>query len=85
MSSIHKNDLAFGVELGVAKGNVPSYSSDYAQVDEAQYPDRRHFRSYVDGIYMGYKWQCVEYARRWLYLTKGQIFNDITNIVVTFS
>jgi glutathionylspermidine amidase/synthetase len=26
---------------------------------------------------MGYKWQCVEFARRWLYLNKGYIFDDV--------
>jgi glutathionylspermidine amidase/synthetase len=26
---------------------------------------------------MGYKWQCVEFARRWLYINKGYIFNDV--------
>ena len=76
-STKSKKDQAFGVELGIASANVSSYSSDYDQVDENEYPERRHFRSYVDGIYMGYKWQCVEFARRWLYKNNGQIFNDI--------
>jgi len=26
---------------------------------------------------MGYKWQCVEFARRWLYLNRGYIFDDV--------
>nr|WP_254700783.1 glutathionylspermidine synthase family protein [Paraglaciecola mesophila] len=56
---------------------VVSYSSDYDSVDENHYPNRKAFRSYYDGIYMGYKWQCVEFARRWLYINKGQIFNDV--------
>jgi glutathionylspermidine amidase/synthetase len=29
------------------------------------------------GVYMGIKWQCVEYARRWLFIRKGCIFDSI--------
>ncbi|WP_158969207.1 glutathionylspermidine synthase family protein [Paraglaciecola sp. L3A3] len=70
-------DLPFGEALGIAPGGVISYSSDYDTADDAIYPSRSHFRSYIDGIYMGYKWQCVEFARRWLYINKGYIFNDV--------
>ncbi|NCP65151.1 MAG: bifunctional glutathionylspermidine amidase/synthase [Paraglaciecola sp.] len=68
----------FGTLLGIAPGGVPSYSSDYDSADERQYPNRAAYRSYYDGIYMGYKWQCVEFARRWLYINKGYIFNDVS-------
>ena len=71
-------DLPFGTELGRSQGSVVSYSSDYDSADEVQYPNRSAYRSYVDGIYMGYKWQCVEFARRWLYINKGYIFNDVS-------
>ncbi|KPI83584.1 putative trypanothione synthetase [Leptomonas seymouri] len=27
-------------------------------------------KSYVDGVFMGYRWQCVEFARRWLWTTQ---------------
>ncbi len=67
----------FGGILGYAPGNVPAYSSDYATAVADEYPNRRAYRSYYDGIYMGYKWQCVEFARRWLYINRGYIFNDI--------
>lgn len=77
MNSAEKVDLPFGEELGVAPGNVVSYSSDYKTADDTIYPARSHFRSYLNGIYMGYKWQCVEFARRWLYVNKGYIFNDV--------
>ena len=46
-------------------------------LDPRELPDRHSYRSYVDGIYMGYKWQCVEFARRWMYLNKGYIFDDV--------
>ena len=74
---ITTRDLKFGEPLGVAPGGVISYSSDYETADAEAYPSRSHYRSYVDGIYMGYKWQCVEFARRWLYINKGYIFNDV--------
>jgi glutathionylspermidine amidase/synthetase len=67
----------FGALLGIGPGNVPVYSSDYATADPAELPTRQHYRSHVDGIYMGHKWQCVELARRWMYLNKGYIFDDI--------
>lgn len=69
--------MAFGTLLGVAEGGVCSYSSDYDTASEQDYPNRSAYRSYFDGIYMGYKWQCVEFARRWLYVNRGYIFNDV--------
>ena len=67
----------FGTLLGIAPGDVPAYSSDYDTADPRELPDRRAFRSYVDGVYMGYKWQCVEFARRWMYLNHGYVFDDV--------
>jgi glutathionylspermidine amidase/synthetase len=67
----------FGTLLGYAPGNVPVYSSDYDTALDSEYPNRSDYRSYFDGIYMGYKWQCVEFARRWLYINKGYIFDDV--------
>jgi glutathionylspermidine amidase/synthetase len=67
----------FGTILGYAPGKVPVYSSDYETANEQEYPNRHAYRSYLDGVFMGYKWQCVEFARRWLYLNKGYIFADV--------
>lgn len=67
----------FGTLLGVAPGDVPAYSSDYDTADDRLLPNRHAYRSYLDGIYMGYKWQCVEFARRWLYVNRGYIFDDV--------
>lgn len=72
-----KSPARFGTLLGLAPGNVPVYSSHYPSVDEAEYPDHHAYRSYVDGVFMGYKWQCVELARRWLYINRGYIFDDV--------
>ena len=67
----------FGAVLGLAPGDVPVYSSDYETADETEFPDRHAYRSSLDGIYLGQKWQCVEFARRWLYLNKGAIFDEV--------
>jgi glutathionylspermidine amidase/synthetase len=67
----------FGTVLGTAPGNVPVYSSDYDSADDRAFPDRHAYRSYLDGLYMGQKWQCVEFARRWLYTNRGQVFDEV--------
>ncbi len=67
----------FGALLGYAPGQVPIYSSHYPSADNAEYPDRDSYRSYLDGVYMGYKWQCVEFARRWFYINHGYVFDDV--------
>ena len=75
--ALEKSPARFGTVLGIASGEVPIYSSHYPTVDENEMPDNHSYRSYVDGIFMGYKWQCVEFARRWLYLNKGYIFDEV--------
>lgn len=67
----------FGTLLGTAIGNVQAYSSDYDSLELDDLKNRHIFRNYVDGIFTGYKWQCVEFARRWMYLNKGYVFDDI--------
>ena len=54
--AIDANSTPFGTLLGVAEGGVCSYSSDYETAKETEYPNRAAYRSYYDGIYMGYKW-----------------------------
>ncbi len=67
----------FGTLLGHAPGGVAIYSSHYPSADQQEYPDRDSYHSTLDGYYMGYKWQCVEFARRWLYLNYGYVFDDV--------
>ena len=75
----HKsNSSPFGTLLGYAPGGVAAYSSDYDTASDIEYPKRSAFRHHVDGIYMGYKWQCVEFARRWMYQNCGYIFDDVS-------
>ena len=67
----------FGTILGFGPGNVAVYSSDYDSADRRELPTRQAYRSHVDGVYMGHKWQCVELARRWMYHNRGYVFDDI--------
>ena len=56
--------------LGTASSNVPAYSNG----------NDEHFSGEsngLHGIFTGYKWQCVEYARRWLLLRKTCTFRSI--------
>jgi trypanothione synthetase/amidase len=68
-----KNEIVPYNEIqGVASTNVPAYSNeadDYISFEGC----------YIHGIYTGYKWQCVEYARRWLLLRKSCIFQDFAS------
>lgn len=43
------------------------------------------FRSYIDNEYMGHKWQCVEFARRFLFLNHGFVFTDVGMAYEIFS
>ena len=67
----------FGTVLGYAPGGVAIYSSDYDSLDSEEFPDDASLRSYLGNEYMGYKWQCVEFARRFLYLNYGRVFTDV--------
>lgn len=70
-STIEKLVIApFNQVLGTASTNVPAYSN----TDDETFSIGRH---YMHGIFMGVKWQCVEYARRWLLVRKGCVFENI--------
>lgn len=75
----------FGTLLGFAPGGVAIYSSDYTTANNDDYPDDSSFRSYIGHEYMGYKWQCVEFARRFLYLNYGVVFTDVGMAYEIFS
>ena len=47
------------------------------RIDPQEYEDDAVFRSYIDDEYMGHKWQCVEFARRFLFLNYGVVFTDV--------
>lgn len=75
----------FGTLLGFAPGGVAIYSSDYTTINKNDYPDDISYRSYIGHEYMGYKWQCVEFARRFLYINYGMVFTDVGMAYEIFS
>lgn len=75
----------FGTLLGYAPGGVAIYSSDYDSLDSEEYPDDASMRSFLGSEFMGYKWQCVEFARRFLYLNYGMVFTDVRMAYEIFS
>ncbi|MGD2053656.1 MAG: CHAP domain-containing protein [Gammaproteobacteria bacterium] len=60
----------YGKVLGAAAGDVEAYSNC-----------RPECKSYVPnkwkGTFTGVKWQCVEYARRWLLINKGAVYGEV--------
>ena len=80
-----KDNEPFGTVLGYAPGGIAIYSSDYMNVDPQEYPEDASFRSYLGHEYMGYKWQCVEFARRFLYLNYGIVFPGVGRAYEIFS
>lgn len=56
--------------LGIASSNVPAYSNGDDDYFSGQ-PNHLH------GVFTGYRWQCVEFARRWLLIRKTAIFRNI--------
>lgn len=81
----HENNAPFGTLLGYAPGGIAIYSSDYSTIDEEEYAYDSAMRSYIHGEYMGYKWQCVEFARRFLYINYGLVFTDVGMAYEIFS
>ncbi|KAG5504738.1 hypothetical protein GH5_05365 [Leishmania sp. Ghana 2012 LV757] len=47
---------------GYTHQGVPAYSNGTSST----WTNRKSFR---EGVFMGYQWQCVEFARRWLWVT----------------
>jgi hypothetical protein len=72
-------DAPYGAIMGYAPGNIPAYSCDYEYIEKAKFnpKSQNSYRHEVDGYYYGYKYQCVEFARRWLIHAMGVTFGDI--------
>ena len=60
----------YGSVLGQSPAGVPAYSNCSA---ECVIFEPHH----LNEIYTGIKWQCVEYARRWLLQERGVVFGDV--------
>jgi len=60
----------YGLTLGSSPAGIPAYSNCNA---ECVIFEPHHLQN----IYTGIKWQCVEYARRWLLHEYGVVFGDV--------
>ena len=60
----------YGQVLGISRSGVKAYSN--CQSDCVIYEPHQW-----KGTYTGIKWQCVEYARRWLLINKGLVYGDV--------
>ena len=60
----------YGQVLGADADSVKAYSNCQSNCVIFD-PNKWH------GTYTGIKWQCVEYARRWLLVHKGMVFGDV--------
>ena len=60
--------------MGYSYG-VPAYSSDYESITADHNIDS--WENFHEGEFTGAKWQCVEYARRWLILNYQISFRSI--------
>ncbi|CAF0759103.1 unnamed protein product [Rotaria sp. Silwood1] len=70
MSNNVNTCVPFNEIEGIASTNVPAYSNKKSQYFRCE-------RHYVYGVFTGYQWQCVEFARRWLLMRKSCTFKDI--------
>ena len=61
---------AYGKVLGVSPRGVEAYSNCNSNCVIFE-PNK------LNGTYTGIKWQCVEYARRWLLFNKGAVYGDV--------
>ena len=67
----------FGAIMGYAPGGIPAYSCDYDTADRTVYTSRVQFRHQVGKIFYGFRYQCVEFARRWLIHATGVTFGEV--------
>ena len=60
----------YGMVLGQSPGGVVAYSNCNSGC--VVFEPSKH-----NGTYTGIKWQCVEYARRWLLVNEGVVYGDV--------
>ena len=71
------NSAPFAAICGIAPGGIPAFSCDYDTADPTIWRSRYQYRHEYDGLYYGYKFQCVEFSRRWLIHALGVTFGDV--------
>ena len=64
----------YGRRLGAAPGNVHAFSNGW-------HGQSRDESNCYRGIFTGIKWQCVEFARRWLLMRHGLVFPEVGGAV----
>ncbi|KAG9405451.1 hypothetical protein AC1031_003346 [Aphanomyces cochlioides] len=69
--------VPFGTVLGITDGGVHVYNCDYSTLTPEQTSDRASFKNVYEGVTTGYKWQCVELGRRYLYVNYGLVYDNI--------
>jgi len=60
----------FGKVTGESPSGVTAYSNCKSECVNPE-------PNFKDGVYTGIKWQCVEYARRWLLTNKDVVYGDV--------
>jgi len=60
----------YGTVLGETDDGVAAYSNCRPDCVVPE-PNREH------GTYTGIRWQCVEFARRWLLIERGAVYGDV--------
>lgn len=60
----------YGSSLGHTPGGVTAFSNCSSECVSRQPHE-------TAGTYLGMKWQCVEFARRWLFEQRGLVFGDV--------
>jgi glutathionylspermidine amidase/synthetase len=70
-SFCHANCVSpYGMVLGATAGGVEAYSNCRPECKSYE-PNK------WKGTFTGVKWQCVEYARRWLLINKGAVYDEV--------
>ncbi|OQR96401.1 bifunctional glutathionylspermidine amidase/glutathionylspermidine synthetase [Achlya hypogyna] len=73
----------FGTRIGVTMGPTDVYSCDNPVEDDPNfYPEGTDDSN---GTYTGLKWQCVELARRFLFINHGLLFASVDGAVDIFN
>ncbi|KAG5501535.1 hypothetical protein JKF63_03364 [Porcisia hertigi] len=62
--------LPFGAVQGYAPGGIPAYSNNHDHFFSGE-------RSIASNVFYGFKYQCVEFARRWMLERKGLMLPDV--------
>ena len=64
---------SFGIPIGIDYYNVIAFSNNVKSKDI----EKSYVRINSNNIFCGYKYQCVEYVRRWLILNYGITFQEV--------